>query len=545
MSKASRNLLQTITNSTACLILTLMFILITIYPQQSTQDAIISKSSVIQAPCIYNYTSSDIYTCKLHILVSINSMDVLEITGTHLDNHTDADVEDVYQTMDAPGFFEGSVLRKFENLKSIYFYGSGLREINQNAFNNCPKLERLSIGYGQLSFFPPGMLKNCENLNNLEVTSQKIETFPEDIFGNTKNLENFQVSVNELTSLPEKLLHNMEKLKTIRIAYNKLTELSPNFFINTPNLEEVSAYGNEFHHQEDITYALNGKIKLTNLWIDDNNFTSFDFRFFAQFQKLEYLSIGMRSDFKLTEIHWQSLPASLTNLRVYGVGEDIPENSFDRLLNMNTLILNGIGITTLHKDLFKQLTSLVFLSIYDTGLKALHAELFANQINLSNLLIRDSYIEDLPPGIFTPLVNIGTVNTNNGIQIISSKIQRLNAKSFGEYPHLKYIDFSYNEINEIERGLFSKFHPDMSFAGFYSNVCVSKYFSGEDLDNSENLELCFKNWEEIDPNNRTTTVATPIATTTLGGCGRNFRSFEIFMIIFVGIFKFLSNYFHY
>ncbi|KAL7014371.1 hypothetical protein ACKWTF_015892 [Chironomus riparius] len=540
MSKASRNLLQTITNSTACLILTLMFILITIYPQQSTQDAIISKSSVIQAPCIYNYTTSNIYSCDLLITESVNSMDVLEITGTHLDNHTDADVENVHQTMDAPGFFEGSVLKKFKNLKVLNFYGSGLREIKQNAFDDCAKLERLSITYGQLSFFPTGMLKNCESLNHLEVMSQRIETFPEDFFGNTTSLEEFQVSVNELTSLPEKLLQNMEKLKTIRIAYNSLTELHPNLLINALNLEQVSAYGNQFQHQDDIAYALNGKINLKYLMLDDNNFTHFDFRFFSQFQKLEYLSIGMRRESKLSQIDWQSLPASLTDLRVYGVGEEIPENAFCRTVSLRTLILHGKGITTLHKDLLKPLSSLLFLYIYDTGLKALHPELFANQVNLSNLLISNSQIEELPPGIFTPLVNIGIVNTFNGIQITSSKIQRLNADSFGEHPHLQNIDFSYNEINEIERGIFSKFHPDMVEAGFYSNECVSEYLSGENLDEHENLEVCFKNWEEIDPNNRTTTAATP--TTTSGGCGRNFKSYEIFLIIFAGIFKILLNF---
>ncbi|KAL7014369.1 hypothetical protein ACKWTF_015890 [Chironomus riparius] len=540
MLKVSQSSTQSFTKTTIYLTLLSLFILITLCPHQSSQQ-VINTSSTIPATCKFNYTYGNLYTCELLVSVPVNPTDILDISGIHLDNHTDADVEAVSHGIDVVGYFNGEVLRKFANLKIIGMFGDTLLRINPNAFEVCPKLETLIINYGQLTTFPPGMLKNCENLIRFEIMSTNVETLPEDFFGNIINLEDFVAPVNKLTSMPESLFKNMTKLKTFRVAYNKLTELSPNFFINAQNLEEVAVYGNQFQHQDDITYALNGKINLKYLMLDDNNFTNFDFRFFSQFQKLEYLSIGMRRESKLSQIDWQSLPASLTDLRVYGVGEEIPENAFYRTVSLRTLILHGKGITTLHKDLFKPLTGLVFLYIYDTGLKAMHPELFANQINLSNLLISNSQIEELPPGIFTPLVNIGIVNTFNGIQITSSKVQRLNADSFGEHPHLQNIDFSNNEINEIERRIFSKFHPDMVYAGFIYNKCVSENLLSDNLDSHEKLEQCFKNWEEIDPNNRTTTAATP-TTTTLGGCGRSFKSYEIFLIIFAGIFKVLFNF---
>lgn len=536
----SPNTLHNITKSPAWLTLTSLFISIVINPHLSSQQTIISKSSTIQATCQYYYSNGNLYTCELVVLIPVNSTDVLEITGTHLANHTDADVEAVTHGINVVAYFNGEVLRKFLNLKIISMVGDTLLAINPGAFDVCPKLESLIIDYGKLTSFPPGLLKNCENLKFFELLATKVETFPEDFFGSTKSLEEFNVAVNQLTTLPEKLLQNMENLKSFRIGFNKLKELNSNLFIGNPNLEQVSAYNNEFQDLNDIAFALNGKTNLKYLMLDNNNITNLDFRFFAQFQKLDYLSVGMSWARKLTNINWHSLPTSLVDLRVYGVGEEIPANGFERLGKLTTLILDGRDFTSFHKDTFKPLNSLVFLYLYDTGLTSLHPELFTNQSNLSNLLIRGSKIEEFPAGIFAPLVSIGIRNINNGIQITGSSIIRLNANSFGEHPHLQNIDFSNNKINEIERGLFSKFHPSLAYAGFYNNDCINKNFAGTDLDNNIEFEQCYKNWEEIDPNNRPTTTGRPA--TTPSGSGRNFKIFEVLAIIFVGVFKILFDF---
>ncbi|XP_070508395.1 leucine-rich repeat-containing protein 15-like [Chironomus tepperi] len=531
---------QTLIKSSIFLTITTILFLITLCPHQSTQQSIITKSSTIQATCVYNYTYYGLYTCDLSYNEPVNRTDVLEITGIHLPNHTDDDVEAVYQYIRNETYFNGDAMRKFVNLKRISIIGRDLIDITPNSFDVCAKLEALAINYGKYKTLPSGLLKNCVNLRTFEIMSSEIETFPEDFFGSTRNLEEFVVPVNQLTSLPEKLLQNMEKLRIIRIGYNNLKELSPNFLINCPNLDQFSAYDNQFQTQEAITFALNGRINMRYLMLDFNNITNWDFRFFAQFQKLEYLTVGINRGAKLTNIHWRSLPASLNELTVYGIGEDIPENSFERLVNLRALTLYGNDITAFHKDTFKSLTNLWYLYIYQSELKTLHPDLFQDQGNLSHLMISGTKIEELPAGLFVPLVNIGFRNQNNGIHVKHSKLIRINANSFGEHPKLRTIDFAFNEINEIERGIFSKFHPNMTYVGLYFNDCVSALLDGVDLDNHERLEQCYQNWVDIDPNNRPTTV--PPTSTTPAGCGSNFKSFEVFVIIFVGIFKVLFDY---
>ncbi|KAL7014368.1 hypothetical protein ACKWTF_015889 [Chironomus riparius] len=536
MSKTSPNLLQTITNSTACLILTLMFIFLTICPQQTSQQAIISKSSVIQSTCIYSYILNNIYSCELQISESLNSMDVLEITGIHLDNQTDADVQIVNYQSIATSYFNGEVLKKFKNLKVLNFYGSGLQAINPNSFVVCSSLETITGLFNQITLLPSEMLKNCENLKAFRLEAYNIFNIPENLFGMTKNLEDFRLTTFNITSLPEKLLQNIKNLTIFDISGNKLTELHPNFLIAAVNLEEVDMSFNNFEDQRKLTYALNGHPNLKKLYLSYNSFKNFDFRFFAQFQMLETLKIGISYQ-NFTGISWKSLPSSLLYLTVDGIDEELGENSFDHLVNLKSLVLSGSGIEYLHKDTFKALTNLETMEIILTNIKFLHPELFMNLINLSDLNLGYNRIEELPAGIFAPLVNLGIKSDFHGIKMNSNKIERLNAKSFGLHPHLRHLTFYQNIINEIEHGIFRKFNPNLFFVDLQSNKCIDGSFSGENLDDNEAFSLCHKNWNEIVPTTSTTTEAT-----TPGSAGNSFKKFEIFVVIFIGFVKVLMNF---
>jgi hypothetical protein len=64
-------------------------------------------------------------------------------------------------------------------------------------------------------------------------------------------------------------------------------------------------------------------------------------------------------------------------------------------------------------------------------------------------------------------------------------------------------------------------------------MCIDRIFSDvTNFDEDERLLWCFNNWAGI-----TTTDATP--TTTPAGCRNVYKSFEVFVIIFVG---FLVNF---
>lgn len=521
----------------------LLTILATI-PPQSSQSTLKDQFTIVTGHCIYSRSQQNIYTCTLSDVVILNPTDVLEIVGLHLPGYTDADVQAVNHERSTIAFFNGEILRHFVNLRQIQIGDQGLREFGPNAFDVCPNLEELVIGLErQVTTFPSQMLRNCEKLQTFVAVLNDLMHIPGDLFGMTRNLVEFNVGSNQLMSIPENLLQNMTNLRIFSIGSNLISQISPNLLRNAVNLEEFLGSGNRFMDQQVIVNVLTGKTNLRRLWLSNNNFVFFDFRFFSQFQSLVDLSIGSNTGTRLTQISWQFLPSSLTTLRVDGIGEEIPGNAFNHLSNLNSLTLSGLGITSLHRDTFSTLSRLEFLSIQNTNLRNLHPDLFINQISLSNLNLNNNQIEELSAGIFSRLVNLGIRSNLHGIRIASNNIQRLNVNSFGQHPHMRHIDFLANRINEIERGIFSRFNQNLIYAGFRLNVCVSQtFFNPVNLDNDDRLTLCFNNWAGITTTTAITVPTTTISTTTTlaptittpGGCGSNYKKLEIFVIIFVG-----------
>jgi hypothetical protein len=115
--------------------------------------------------------------------------------------------------------------------------------------------------------------------------------------------------------------------------------------------------------------------------------------------------------------------------------------------------------------------------------------------------------------------------------MFNNKIHRLSKSAFGHHPHLDYIDFAHNDIDEIERGLFSRFSPKMSRVDFAFNRCVSRMlFNVTNVDEIDAFQPCFDNFDGI----------TTVPTTTPSGCGIKFRKIELFLMFVV---NFLIYYF--
>ncbi|XP_070508396.1 leucine-rich repeat-containing protein 15-like [Chironomus tepperi] len=495
----------------------------------------LDNSTTVQATCIYTIGSDNIYTCGLYNANITSPSDVLEITGTHLEGYTDANVQFVNYNNPGAEYFNAELLKKFENLKFLILAANNMKEISSNAFEVCGNLEELTIIASSLPALPSQMLGNCNNLTKFVSILFNISAVPEDLFGKSSNLLEFGLKTFKVTSLPEKLLENMENLRILDLNGNELSELSPNFLINSLKLEEVDVMFNKFEDERKLTYALNGHPNIKKLLLNWNAFRNFDFRFFSQFQQLEELSVGSTYFETLVGIAWSSLPSSLISLTVPGIGEEIPENAFNRLVNLQSLQLSGLAIRNLHKDTFKALRNLEVLRIQSTNLKNLHPELFINQVNLSDLDLTNGLIDDIPAGIFTSLTSLGTKSPSHGIRITWNRLTRLNSDSFGQHPNLQYLNFHQNRINEIQRGFFSNFHPNLT-AVFLLNDCIDESFTNVNLNNVTNFDDCYKNWDEI-----TTTTSTTTEATTPGGAGNNFKRFDIFVIIFIGFIKVLIN----
>jgi hypothetical protein len=104
------------------------------------------------------------------------------------------------------------------------------------------------------------------------------------------------------------------------------------------------------------------------------------------------------------------------------------------------------------------------------------------------------------------------------------------------------MSFAGNRISAIERGIFSRFNSTITEADFRSNLCINLTFNATtNLDFFGDFERCYQNWEA---GNATTplTTAAPSPSTTPGGCGTNFKKFEVFAVILIGFVSVLMNF---
>ncbi|XP_070508397.1 leucine-rich repeat-containing protein 15-like [Chironomus tepperi] len=502
------------------LILSILFLISTI-PSPSTQQSIINMPSLTPASCDYKHDLQNRYSCYITNLTAIMS-EPLHIVGTHLPGYTDDDVLAVYHVNCRMNRFNGEVMNKFANLRILNLRRTHLHLISPIAFDRCDNLEELNIEGNSVTSLVPLLLQNCVNFKNLHAFNNRIANIPENLFGSTRSLEVFDIHRNRLPSVPGNLFQNMTNLRMFDIGSNYISELSPNILLNAVNLEYIDISRNNFDDQQTVMQLLTGHLALRNIQMFSNLFPMFSFNFFTQFNRLDNLAVGGLGN--SSNIAWQALPASLRLLSTYGIGEEIPANAFNRLTSLTTLDISGTGITVLHKDTFKALTNLEWLFIMYTSIKTIHPELFISQGNLQILFLNWNEIEEIPAGALAPLVNLGYNTSEFGLHFFGNKLQRLSSSSFGQHPHLDYIDFSFNEIMEIDRGIFSRFSPTVSFFGLRFNNCThTAFYNASNLDqDSEEMLWCFYNYEGME-------------TTTPNGVGGSFRGFRVFVLIFVGI----------
>jgi Leucine-rich repeat (LRR) protein len=317
----------------------------------------------------------------------------------------------------------------------------------------------------------------------------------------------------------------MTNLKLFDIGSNEMSYLDPRIFLNSVNFEEINLFRNNFDDAQAIMNLLNGHLGMRRIFIHRNRFPMFSFDFFRQFGRLEELAVGELGN--STGIAWQALPATLTSLAAYDVGENIPENAFFQLQRLKFLDISGAGITVLQKDTFKEQRNLEWLFVMDTRIKTIHPELFVSQGNLRVLYFNWNEIEEIPAGALVPLVNLGFNASGLGLHFYSNKIQRLSSQSFGHHPYLNRIDFTFNQIMEIDRQIFSRLSPMIAYAGFWFNNCTSvDFWNATNLEDKDELQYCFNNYDGI-------------PTTTPNSGEKIFGKIEI-VVIFVGFLRILS-----
>lgn len=226
------------------------------------------------------------YLCKLH---ANDSEAISEIDGTHLEGKSDDDLAYVSGSNLTFTTLSSIFCEKFKNTERISIFKSKVNKIDENALENCKRLQLFDFCDTQVSNVPENLFDHNSQLKVIKLNWNRLTTMPENVFSNLNDLLNLYLYSNNINYLPPDIFKSNTKLKLLFLDNNKLTTINPKWFENLHNLERLSLYNNQI-----VDIPKNGFVNLQKLpliWLAGNNLTVIHSDSFSVNQKFEQLYV--------------------------------------------------------------------------------------------------------------------------------------------------------------------------------------------------------------------------------------------------------------
>lgn len=166
------------------------------------------------------------------------------ISGNHLTNYTNRDVEKIGSANQAIKFLPQGFSDFFPNLIELTLLQIPLDSIQRSDFKDLTKMKVISFAFVQLSFLPKDLLRDLRMLAFFEISSAELFYIPEGFFANQPNLKVVNFEANKLTSLCSSSFSNSHQLKKVMLSENRLHSISPDLLERFEAIETVDLEDN-------------------------------------------------------------------------------------------------------------------------------------------------------------------------------------------------------------------------------------------------------------------------------------------------------------
>ena len=134
----------------------------------------------------------------------------------------------------------------FEHVPQLtkLFVIAGSQSIPEDSFHKLTDLERLTLGYGDITSLPADAFDGLSELKWLDLAGNKLTSLDEDIFDGLTSLESLRLLGNELTSLDGDIFEGLTSLETLYLGSNQestqFSTLPANLFADLAKLKTLS-----------------------------------------------------------------------------------------------------------------------------------------------------------------------------------------------------------------------------------------------------------------------------------------------------------------
>jgi hypothetical protein len=204
--------------------------------------------AVIPLECIFviNRFTND-YECVIERVEIVDDLSQeIIITGNHLDNKTNLDV-DVFRIINSKvPFVITQAFFHFPNLQQYLSFTSGLKRIQSNALRNAPKLRNFfANGNPELTTIPSIAFSGGSFLSEIRLMSNSISdihpnafvgltTFPANVFRPLLRLDSVNLSNNFLEVLHANLFTYNPRIHQLHFNNSTISAIDRNFLQQTP-----------------------------------------------------------------------------------------------------------------------------------------------------------------------------------------------------------------------------------------------------------------------------------------------------------------------
>ncbi|XP_045508971.1 protein toll-like [Colias croceus] len=327
--------------------------------------------------------------------------------------------------------FKGST-----GLVQVSLWGNSVGVVEGDAFDDLPHLQNVSLNSNGLTHLPHTIFTNTPHITYLDLYNNDFSVIQTDTFKGLQEVREILLFGNRIPlKLEDSVFANLPTLTNLDLHENDLTELPPHIFTNSTNIQKIDLSYNKLATLNPVFTGIN----LNNLDLSHNLLQVLPTNLFQDQTKLEILDLSYNN---LTEL---------------------PSGLFSTLNSLNVLRVTDNKLGYLDGGAFLGLSNLKELYLDNNKLKMLQTNTFDLVNNLRVLSISHNYLT------FTPPTPSGYSNLDHQSPLSSlsdlvkldldhNLISNICEDWRSVMVYLKYLDLSYNRIDEVT-------DIDLSFIG--------------------------------------------------------------------------------
>ena len=283
------------------------------------------------------------------------------------------------------------------------------------------------------------------SLNELDMSFTNVEALPPDLFSSgTTTLRLIKLTAEKLTSLHQDIFSNLTQLELIHVKVEGMKELPLHIF----------------HGVHDNLDA-----QLVGLNSIDNKYRD------------------MLINAIMTQLQTQN--ARLREIMVQGV-DHIDSHLFNYLVNLQTLIINKAK--SVDPRAFQGLSRLDKLELTFMNISNIDSSWFDRLVGLKSLNLSHNLLSSIHDVGFSFLHSLDTLDLSaNNFTVVNSE----DLNSFRNY--LKYIDFSFNEIEHLPAGILADTYAlqEVRLQNNHIKELTEQHFTAADYQDVESYDYQF------------------------------------------------------